>query len=125
MSRRTALMVPAPSKCSARGPGTVSIARFHVPWADWVAASIKAGRYVSGRLANSGPTWSPRRATSATERYWIGAPALASTHSSGNATGLAGGAGEAVAVAGTDCGGGDALGVAGTVTLALRLKAPA
>jgi len=45
----TALIVPTPSKCSARSAGTVSMLWFHVPSEACSMANISAGRCVKGR----------------------------------------------------------------------------
>src|SRR3954469_17018274 len=94
-SRRTAMMVPTPSKCSARPEGTVSIELFQVPSADCCAARIRAGLCASTRFWSSRESTPGVFATSTSARYLIGPPAWSSSQLRGKATGSGGGAGGA------------------------------
>ena len=108
-SRRTALMVPTPSKCSARADGTVSMECPHVPSGACVKANVSAGRCVNGRDPICSGIGLGSLATSAIDLNLIGAEACSMSHVSGNVTEGDGGAATGVSGVASE------LGVAGVV----------
>jgi len=113
-SRRTALIVPTPSKCSARAAGTVSIECPHVPSGCCNAANVNAGRCVNGRDPTCSGIGVASFATSIIDRNFIGAEACSISQQSGK---LTVGDGKAVArVSGVASEPGDVCGEGGRVT---------
>src|SRR6478752_5941268 len=101
-SRLTALMVPTPSKCSARAAGTVSIECPHVPSVCCMNANVSAGRCVRGKDPTCSGIGDESLATSTIDLNLIGAEACSTSHESGKTTegdgeaaaGVSGGASE-------------------------------
>src|ERR1043166_8508478 len=90
--RLTALIVPMPSKCSARADGSVNMEWFQVPSGCCVTANVSAGRCVNGRDATWSLTLPDSLATSVIARYLMGADACSISQMSGNRIGGDGGA---------------------------------